>query len=158
MNWNYPPPPLQKKKCENALKGRWQIRIRYHAGGTHLFWGYGGLKNWFSGERSKELKIFNIMGAYELKFGPNLGCRTESSFNFWLISLGVKMYYFLLKVWVKRTESCCNWGTKLGNGERGVKRGSWPSDIFPIFKWVPRAMSMWESRPTPGIMVLIILE
>ena len=31
--------------------------------------------------KSKELKIFNILRARELKFGPNLGCRTENSFQ-----------------------------------------------------------------------------
>ena len=44
----------------------------------------GGLKNWFLfvKVRSKELKISNILWAYELKFRPNLGCRTENSLNF----------------------------------------------------------------------------
>ena len=32
--------------------------------------------------RSKELKIFNILRAYELKFEQNLGCRAENSVNF----------------------------------------------------------------------------
>ena len=40
----------------------------------------GGLKNWFffAKVRSNELKIFNILRTYELKFGPDLGCRTEN--------------------------------------------------------------------------------
>ena len=32
--------------------------------------------------RSKELKIFDILRAYKLKFKPNLGCRAENSSNF----------------------------------------------------------------------------
>ena len=30
----------------------------------------------------KDLKLFNILRAYELKFEPNLGCRAENSSNF----------------------------------------------------------------------------
>ena len=114
------------------------------SGGYSTFFGVGmsgverqneGLKNWFFAKvRSKELTIFNILRAYELKFGPNLGCRTENSLNFWQISLTrVKIYYF-----------CSKWGLKnwimlqLGSKEKwskGVKRGSWPPDIpIPPFQ------------------------
>ena len=70
----------------------------------------GGLKNCFFffflffvvKVRSKELKIFNILRANELKLGPSSGCRTENSFNFLKISLTeVKIYYF-----------CSKWGSK----------------------------------------------
>ena len=46
-----------------------------------------GLKNWlfflffFAKVRSKELKIFNILRAYALKFEPNLDCRAENVSN-----------------------------------------------------------------------------
>ena len=46
----------------------------------------GGLKNFFfffaCGSRSKELKNFNVLRAYELKFGPNLDNRTENFYKF----------------------------------------------------------------------------
>ena len=63
-------------------------------GGTPHFWGRDvqhGLPKRGSKEhfffvfvkvRSKELKFLNILGAYELKSRPNLGCRAESSCNF----------------------------------------------------------------------------
>ena len=39
-----------------------------------------GAPNWRAKlVRSQEQKIINILRAYELKFGPNLGCRTENS-------------------------------------------------------------------------------
>ena len=78
----------------------------------------GGLKNWFSAKvRSKERNIFNILRAYELKFGPNLGCKTENPLNFWQFFLtGVKIYYFCLKWRLK------NWiMLQLGSKERREK-------------------------------------
>ena len=87
-----------------------------------LKWGSKELIFFFK-VRSKELKIFNIyMRAYELKFGPNLGCRTENSWNF---SHRSQNLLFLLKA---------KWGSKelnyaatgdLKNGGSGLKRGSW---------------------------------
>ena len=66
----------------------------------------GSLKNWsvFAKVRSKELSIFNILRAYGLKFmkfGPNLGCRTENSLNCWRnFSRRSQNVLFLLKVGV----------------------------------------------------------
>ena len=59
-------------------------------GGTQFLWGdrdvwLGVLKtgvdktDCFEKVRSKELKFFNILGTYELKFGPNLSCRAKNS-------------------------------------------------------------------------------
>ena len=51
--------------------------------------------------KSNELKIFNILRAYKLKFGPNLGCRTENSINFVAhFSRRSQNLSFLLKVGV----------------------------------------------------------
>ena len=36
------------------------------------------------------MKVFNILRAYEQKFGPNLGCTTENPFKFWQIPLAAK--------------------------------------------------------------------
>ena len=35
--------------------------------------------DFFPKVRSKELKILNLLRAYEPKFGPNLDCRTKNS-------------------------------------------------------------------------------
>ena len=53
----------------------------------------GGLKNWYffcAKLRSKELKIFNISRAKELKFEPNLS-RAENMINFWHSLVGAKI-------------------------------------------------------------------
>ena len=102
-------------------------RIFRPQGGTQLYFWYvwheapkWGLKNWFFAKvRSEELKFFNILKAYELKFEPNLDCRVETSSNFWQISLvGAKISYF-----------CSKWGSKelnhaatgdLKNSRRGL--------------------------------------
>ena len=92
--------------------------------GEALKWGSKKLIFWRKqGDRSKELKSFYILRAYELKFGPNLGCRNAHSSNFCQISPGgVKICYF-----------CSKWGSKelnhtatgdLKNDKRGIKRGS----------------------------------
>ena len=93
--------------------------------------------------RSKELKIFNIWKVYELIFEPNLGCRAESSSNFWHISLiGVKIK------WESKELNHAATGD-LKNGGRGVKRGSWLLDILmPPFQ---------VSAPFPGAITSIKL-
>ena len=109
-----------------------------------------GLKNWFFTKvSSKELKIFNSLRAYKLKFEPDLGCRAENSSICWQISLvGIKIWYF-----------CSKWGSKklnhavtgdLKNGGRGVKSGFWPLNIpIPPFQ---------VSAPPPGLTRLITSE
>ena len=78
--------------------------------------------------RSTELKIFNILRAYELKFEPNLGHRAKSSFNFWKISaVGVKFSYFSLKVGSKELNDAAS--RDLKSSGRGKKRRSWLPDI-----------------------------
>ena len=75
----------------------------------------------FAKVRSKELKFCYILGAYELNFGPNLGCRAKNSYNFQKISLvRVKIYYFGSK-WGSRVLSHAA-TADLKNGRRGVKR------------------------------------
>ena len=69
------------------------------------------------------MKIFNILRAYELIFGPNLGCRTENPLNFQQISLtGVKICYFLLKFGSKELNHAATGDLK--SGGRGLKKGS----------------------------------
>ena len=52
----------------------------------------------FCKSKAKEVKIFNILRGYKLKFEPNLGCRAENSSDFWQISLlRVKIWYFCSK-------------------------------------------------------------
>ena len=100
--------------------------------------GNGDLKNCsFTKVRSKELKIFNILRAYELKFEPNLGCRAENSSIFWQIFLimfiGVKIWYFCSKWGSKEVNHAAT--TDLKNGGRGVKRRSCPPYIpIPPFQ------------------------
>ena len=62
-------------------------------------------------------------------FWANSGCWIENKFFIILTNFSCRSQigYFLLKVEVWRTESCCNWDLK--NSGRGVKMGSWPLDI-----------------------------
>ena len=72
--------------------------------------------------RSKELKMFNILRAYELKFEPNIGCRTKTSSKMLTkISLvGVKISYFSLKVGSKELNHAATGDLKSsGKGWKG---------------------------------------
>ena len=115
-------------------------------GGTQLFFGRdvqperrnGGLKNYFfsffcSKVRSKELKTFNILRAYELKFR----LQNWKFLNVWQISLaGVKIYYFCSK-WRSKELNLAATGD-LKNGERGVKRGlDRQTHPYHLFRLVP---------------------
>ena len=93
---------------------------------------YGGLKDFFfffAKVRSKELKIFNILRAYKLKFGPNLGCRTKNVFIFWAnFSCRSQNLSFLLKSGGSKELNHAATGD-LKSGGRGVKSGSCLLDI-----------------------------
>ena len=55
----------------------------------------------FAKVRSKELKIFNILWAYELKFWLNLGWTTETSSKFLQNSLVIFIYSQVLLLLLK---------------------------------------------------------
>ena len=84
-----------------------------------------GLKNLFffffflAKVRSKEVKGFNILRAYELKFGPNLGCTTENPFEI-LGKLLLQESKFIIM--------CPKFGSKeLNHAVTRFRLGSWGS-------------------------------
>ena len=84
---------LQTSSNDGAICRMLDQYDRYlHRGETELFlsrdvlcrvpkWGSKNDFFFFFFKRSTELEMFNILQAYELKFGQNLGCRTENSVN-----------------------------------------------------------------------------
>ena len=97
-----------------------------------------GLKNWFFAKvRSKELKIFKILRAYELKFEPYLGCRAENSSIFWQISLvGIKIWHLCPKLGSKELNHATTGDWRMA-GE--VWKGDLDCWTYPyhLFRWVP---------------------
>ena len=72
------------------------------------------LITWIFGRAWYPLDIRVAPRAYELKFDSNLGCRAENSSNF-LTNFSRRsknLIFFCLKWGSKKTESCCNWGSK----------------------------------------------
>ena len=126
--------------------------------------------HFFSPIRFKDLKIFNILRAYKLKFEQNLGCRTENSFNFWQISLsGVKLYHYFCK---KKGSKELNHSATgdLKSGGRGLKRGiliaghthttfSGAPPPGQTFKWIiPLDTSIWNMYTLHGRFIQHVVQ